>query len=130
MYTLHLPNTKQMCLLTPLPEAPLNGDVDQTLRLTQWNLSNAHPSIYRQDPNPRVDAAWDKLERCKLTHFVFHSTISLPFHISATVFSTISLLRSLCTEMILTTPSQHHPGQRLRSLSCRFQFPRNSTTRP
>ncbi|KAL8832369.1 MAG: hypothetical protein Q9170_004905 [Blastenia crenularia] len=44
------------------PIAPALKDIDPSYRRTLFNGSLQYPSIYRGDPSPDLDAAWDELD--------------------------------------------------------------------
>ena len=45
--------------------APALKDIDSVYKPTKLNGTLDFPSIYRQDPSPEVDSAWDRLELSK-----------------------------------------------------------------
>lgn len=45
--------------------APALAEVGNQFQATRFNGSLGFPSIYREDPSPEVDAAWDELTMSK-----------------------------------------------------------------
>lgn len=47
--------------------SPALKDIDPTYRRVKFNGTLDYPSIYRGDPSPEIDAAWDNLENVRVT---------------------------------------------------------------